>query len=208
MLVPAGRWVWLNRVFPFRKEPPDPNAPLPPLPLHLHPPPPPKRAPADEKPERSGSDEFCRAACRRWRTRPSLTGVCLWQQEGVTIQTFIAEEENSRSLEEGQVRLLEANLFCFILEETRPKLSGLNLDTVPVKRYSFDVGNGDSCQQRLEDLRTITEKWEKQPSRAEPSSSRLSWSENVICSCFCGRRDSSSGRGSAKPSDDAQKRDR
>lgn len=43
----------------FRKEPPDPNAPLPPLPLHLHPPPPPPKRPSLEgKKERSGSDEF------------------------------------------------------------------------------------------------------------------------------------------------------
>lgn len=50
--------------FPFRKEPPDPNAPLPPLPLHLHPPPLLKRPSLDGKKERSGSDEFSwEAAC-------------------------------------------------------------------------------------------------------------------------------------------------
>ena len=50
--------------FQFRKEPPDPNAPLPPLPLHLHPPPLLKRPSLDGKKERSGSDEFSwEAAC-------------------------------------------------------------------------------------------------------------------------------------------------
>lgn len=42
----------------YRKEPPDPNAPLPPLPLHLHPPPPVKRPSLDGKKERSGFHEF------------------------------------------------------------------------------------------------------------------------------------------------------
>ncbi|XP_019741995.1 transcription elongation factor A protein 3 isoform X6 [Hippocampus comes] len=38
-----------------RKEPPDPNAPLPPLPLHLHPPPAPKRPSLDGTKERKDS---------------------------------------------------------------------------------------------------------------------------------------------------------
>ncbi|XP_042346421.1 transcription elongation factor A protein 3 isoform X2 [Plectropomus leopardus] len=43
---------------PPRKEPPDPNAPLPPLPLHLHPPPPPPKRPSlDGKKERKESSD-------------------------------------------------------------------------------------------------------------------------------------------------------
>lgn len=60
----------LNGVFSFRKEPPDPNAPLPPLPLHLHPPPPPKRASVEEKPDGSGSDELPSACMRTLRNEP------------------------------------------------------------------------------------------------------------------------------------------
>lgn len=44
--------------------------------------------------------------------------MCLWQQEGVRIQTSTTEEENSRSLEERQVRALEMNLFPSVLGET------------------------------------------------------------------------------------------
>ena len=58
IFVLTGDSAQLKSVFPFRKEPPDPNAPLPPLPLHLHPPPLLKRPSLDGKKERSGSDEF------------------------------------------------------------------------------------------------------------------------------------------------------
>lgn len=69
--------------FSLRKEPPDPNAPLPPLPLHLHPPPPPKRLSVDEKKERSESDEFLiQTACRHclgyfWKNRAISFGVLI-----------------------------------------------------------------------------------------------------------------------------------
>ncbi|KAM6994870.1 transcription elongation factor A protein 3 isoform 1-T1 [Tautogolabrus adspersus] len=44
----------------FRKEPPDPNAPLPPLPLHLHPPPSVKRPSLDGKKESRKESSDCK----------------------------------------------------------------------------------------------------------------------------------------------------
>ncbi|XP_074538730.1 transcription elongation factor A protein 3 isoform X4 [Halichoeres trimaculatus] len=51
--------------FSNRREPPDPNAPLPPLPLHLHPPPPVKRPSLDGKKESRKESSDCKPSSQK-----------------------------------------------------------------------------------------------------------------------------------------------